>query len=101
MWETLTFIVVLSLLASAGMSFFAFKLGQRNPRRVTTPAVVEEYQIEQQEAGGFPKLIVKFNDDQHKMHLFEFHPNYAHHFSDELVKCAARAVGPKTAASKA
>lgn len=60
------------------------------------PIVVEEYQIEEVTDEGFKKLYVKFADVDGRKHLFEFQPNYAHHFSDALVKYAARALAPKS-----
>ncbi len=58
--------------------------------------VVEEYKIEPVESAGFKKLLVRFQDAKGKMHgPFEFHPSYAHAFSDDLVKNAARALAPK------
>jgi len=59
--------------------------------------VVEEFKIEQVETAGFRKLVVRFQDANGKMHgPFEFHPGYAHAFSDELVKASAHAMAPKT-----
>jgi hypothetical protein len=59
--------------------------------------VIEEYRIEPFEKEGFPKLRIKFEDASGKVHRFEMHPAYAHHFSDDLLKNAARQLAPKVA----
>lgn len=86
---------IVCFVSSAVLTAVAFHLGQRFPRANRTPIVVEEFKLEEVEQDGFKKLIVKFQDAKNRIHPFEFHPAYAHMFSDELVKHAARALAPK------
>lgn len=56
--------------------------------------VIEEYQIEIIDKEGFKKLHVRFSDASGKLYRFEMHPAYAHAFSDDVLRHAARAMAP-------
>jgi hypothetical protein len=88
MWENL-----LIVFGSIGFGLVCGWFGAR--LAPPKPIVVEEYKLEEVETNGFRKLLVKFEDASKRVFKFEFHPSYAHAFSDDMVRYAARAMAPK------
>ena len=94
MWETAMISFGLGVAVTYLVSLAALRWLKKH---VTAPIVVEEYKIDELETDGFKKLIVKFEDAKRHVFKFEFHPSYAHAFSDDMVRHAARAMVPKIA----
>jgi hypothetical protein len=97
MLESVLFQSGLSFIIAVVGTFAGYKMGRHNARKAQErPILVEEYRIEELESDGFREVLVKFHDANQSVHKFKFHPAYAHHFSDDLVKHAARTLAPKT-----